>query len=260
MRQHKYCMHSIKKIGACRKRKKKKSLSAGDLRSPGPAATRNRCVHHLQEPRSRPPSASPARPARSGAGLAGRAQRREGAGAAPFGGPCGCPPLRCWMRVGGPAPRPVLSLGRAGRPGRSGGKVMHAGKALAPGTGNRGPGFRGRERRRAGPTVSSATERCGGEGMRGGGQGRCESLKLKQGPAAWGCSVCLRSRLLIGIMWGSGRGGDSCDRRDASRRSARPGVAPAAPHRSLGRRAGGREGGAGGRGAGEAPSLAPSLG
>lgn len=56
MRQHKYCMHSIKKIGACRKRKKKKSLSAGDLRSPGPAATRNRCVHHLRQPRSRPPS------------------------------------------------------------------------------------------------------------------------------------------------------------------------------------------------------------
>lgn len=47
---------------------------------------------------------------------------------------------------------------------------MHAGKALAPGTRNRGPGFRRRERRRAGPTVFSAIERCRGEGM-GGGKG-----------------------------------------------------------------------------------------
>lgn len=139
-------------------------------------------------------------------------------------------PAPLLLDAGGRAcPRPVLSLGRASKPGWGGGKVMHAAKALAPGTGNRGPGFRRRERRRAGPTVSSAIERCRGEGTRGGRQGRCESLKPKQGLAAWGCCVCLRSRLLIGIMWGSGRGGDSCDRRDASRRSAQPRVSPRSP-------------------------------
>lgn len=117
-------------------------------------------------------------------------------------------------------------------------------------------GGKGAEQARQSPPLLSVSE---GRGW-GGGQARCESLKLKQGPAAWGCCVCLRSRLLIGIMWGSGRGGDSCDRRDASRRSAQPRAFPQpAPH--LGRRAGaGRDGGAGGGGAGEAPSFAPSLG
>lgn len=159
MRQHKYCMHSIKKIGACRKRKKKKACqqvtsAPRDLLLQGTAAF----IICGSRAAARPP-ASPAHPACSGAGLAGRAQRREGAGAAPDGGPCGCPPLCCWMRVGGPAPSPCCLWREPADRGGAGEKVMHAGKALAPGTGNRGPGFRGRERRRAGPTVSPATER-----------------------------------------------------------------------------------------------------
>lgn len=68
----------------------------------------------------------------------------------------------------------------------------------AEGCGKRGAGFRGREEPRAAPAVPLAMERCGGEGMRGGcvcvcvEQGRCKSLKLKQGPAAsWGAvAVC----------------------------------------------------------------------
>lgn len=132
MRQHKYCMHSIKKIGACRKRKKKKACqqvtsAPRDLLLQGTAAF----IICGSRAAARPP-ASPARPACSGAGLAGRAQRREGAGAAPDGGPCGCPPLCCWMRVGGPAPRPALSLGRASRPGRGGGEGDACGEGSGP--------------------------------------------------------------------------------------------------------------------------------
>lgn len=223
MRQHKYCMHSIKKIGACRKRKKKKACqqvtsAPRDLLLQGTAAF----IICGSRGAARPP-ACPARPARGGCGGgSGRGSLR-------------LPPLRCWVRAGGPAPAPCWLWGDPARRGGAGEKVMHAGKALAPGTGNRGPGFRGRERRRAGPKVSPATERCSGEGRGwGGGQGRCESLKLKQGPAAWGSCVCLRSRLLIGIMWGSGRGGDSCDRRDASRRSAQPRTAASAEREAPG--------------------------
>lgn len=63
--------------------------------------------------------------------------------------------------------------------------------------------------------------------QRGGDAGRLYEPDTEAGPCCLlgGCG-CLRFSLLIGIMWGSGRSGDSCDRRDASRWSARLSPAP----------------------------------
>lgn len=145
MRQHKYCMHSIKKIGACRKRKKKKACqqvtsAPRDLLLQGTAAF----IICGSRAAARPP-ASPPRPARSGgrAGEAGSAPGRArgpvpaGAGrghrrlpvpsAAGSGGPALLVPPRCCLR-GEPA-------------NRGGGVVWCMGRALSPGSGNRRAGF-----------------------------------------------------------------------------------------------------------------------
>lgn len=100
MRQHKYCMHSIKKIGACRKRKKKKACqqvtsAPRDLLLQGTAAF----IICGSRAAARPP-ASPTRPACSGS-------RAAGPGAVPGrarggrGSRCGRPPLLL-LDAGGP--------------------------------------------------------------------------------------------------------------------------------------------------------------
>lgn len=133
MRQHKYCMHSIKKIGACRKRKKKKSLSAGDLRSPGPAATGNRCVHHLREPRSRPPSCLSAAPCRL-SGWRGGFSAGEGAGGGSGrGGGGGRPSLLLLDARVGALPLPShAAFAESPQTGAGGGGVMMHAEGSGP--------------------------------------------------------------------------------------------------------------------------------
>lgn len=76
--------------------------------------------------------------------------------------------------------------------------------------------------------------------QRGGDAGRLQEPGAEAGPCCLrgGCG-CLRFSLLIGIMCGSGRSGDSCDRRDASRRSARLSAAPQPRPAAGGRQAAG---------------------
>lgn len=141
---------------------------------------------------AQPPALPPPRPPcllRRWAGRAGSARGGRGGGSGRGSLRLPAPLL---LDAGGRAcSHPVLSLGRASRPGWGGGKVMHAAKALAPGTGNRGPGFRRRERRRAGPTVSSAIERCRGEGTRGAGKGAAKAWNRSRALLLGGAvSVC----------------------------------------------------------------------
>lgn len=110
-----------------KEKKKKKSLSAGDLRSPGPAATRNRCVHHLREPRSRPPLrlALPAPPL----GLPRRGQRPAGRGGRLRPGVGGAlrPPVPSADGVGwGWAALPCCLRGEPANRGKGGGWMRRA--------------------------------------------------------------------------------------------------------------------------------------
>lgn len=209
-------------------KEKKKSLSAGDLRSPGPAATRNRCVHHLREPLSRPPSRLSGSPCLL-RGLPRRLRRRGRRGGRRLrpGGPCG----RGWMRGAGAVPPATSPCCLWGEAADRGGGARWVRRALAPGSGNWGPGFGGRE----GPRAAPALQR--GCGVGGVGRGRCKSLKLKQGPAAsWGAAAAALPPV-------NGRpAGERAERRQLRQAGRAPAQRSARP----------RPGGAG-----EAPALAP---
>lgn len=112
MRQHKYCMHSIKKIGACRKRKKKKKKACQQVTS----APRDLLLHGTAafiicgSRAAARPSASPCPPRRSGCpgGVSARQDAGGGSGRG-WGGPCGRPSLLLMGWGGGGQPSRVVS-------------------------------------------------------------------------------------------------------------------------------------------------------
>lgn len=138
MRQHKYCMHSIKKIGACRKRKKKKQACQQVTSAPRDLLLQGTAAFIIRGSRAaaRPP-ASPPRPAGSRAGEAGSAPGRA-QGAAPAGGVAGgrLSLLLLGVRVGAFPLLPHAAFAESPQTGSgAGGVVMHA-EGSGPGSGN----------------------------------------------------------------------------------------------------------------------------
>lgn len=205
MRQHKYCMHSIKKkkIGACREEKKKKracqqvTSAPRDLLLQGPDAF----ISCRSRAAARPPASPIALHGSGGASALG------GGPAAPHSAPqstAGCGRRGCFCP---PTPPSFWALGRYE------GQVV--GRQFF-GVGEKHPSL-------------SLWWGCSGSSkerlwcpLKGGALGlgaHCDSLNVKQGPAAPGGAValCVQSGLPTGIPCGSG---DSSDRREESQLGA----------------------------------------